>query len=116
MLPINNFEHIYIYRPFVDFRRGIYGLCSIVQEEMNLNPFDRYLFVFSNKAQNKIKALYWDDSGFAMWYKCLEQEKYQWPSHLSQEYFDIDIKKWNQFLVGLNPWQIPHKKLNYQMS
>ncbi|MBP9707888.1 MAG: IS66 family insertion sequence element accessory protein TnpB [Oligoflexales bacterium] len=36
-------------------------------------PFDSYLFVFTNKACNQIKILYWDKSGFALWLKRLDK-------------------------------------------
>ncbi len=113
MLSINKFDNIYFYRPFVDFRKGIYGLCGVVQDEMKLDPFGKYLFIFSNSKRNKIKALYWDNTGFAMWVKYLEEDKYKWPSHLEKEVLEVNMKKLEEFLIGFNPWQIPHQKKEY---
>lgn len=115
MRNIKNFDHIYFYRPYIDFRKGIYGLSSIVQDEMKLSPFENYLFLFSNSRQNKIKALYWDDTGFAMWIKYLEADKFKWPVHLNEDVFKVDLKKLNEFLTGLNPWQIAHSKKDYKI-
>ncbi len=115
MLSIKNFKNIYFFRPFADFRKGIDGLSLIVQEEMFLNPFENYLFIFCNNKRDKIKALYWDKTGFALWYKRLEKEKYKWPSHLDGESVKIDLKVLEQFLVGLNPWEKPHEKLIYSV-
>ena len=70
MINIKNFDNIYFYRPPIDFRKGIYGICAIVQDDMNLNPFEKYLFLFSNSKFNKLKALYWDKTGFALWQLC----------------------------------------------
>ena len=92
---------------------GIFGLSSFVQEQMNINPFKKYLFIFSNRQRNRIKALYWDETGFALWTKCLEKEKYKWPYHLTDDNIIVDKDKLENFLMGLNPWQTPHKKLNY---
>jgi hypothetical protein len=116
MINIKKFDNIFFYRPFVDFRKGIYGLCAIVQDEMNLNPFEKYLFIFSNSKRNKIKALYWDETGFAMWVKYLEEDKYRWPVHLEEEVLNVNIQKLNDFLVGFDPWQRPHKKKEYFYS
>ena len=110
MLSLNRFDHIYIYRPFVDFRKGINGLTLFIQEELQLDPFEKYLFIFCNRGKNRIKALYWDQTGFALWYKCLEKERYKWPFHLNDDLLIVDVEKFNDFLTGLNPWQVPHKK------
>jgi hypothetical protein len=41
-----------------------------------------HLFVFINKGRDKIKALYWERSGFCLWQKRLEKERFKWPEHL----------------------------------
>lgn len=116
MLQFDHFSRIYFYRPFIDFRKGIDGLCGLIQEEMNLNPFEKYIFIFCSSKRSKLKIIYWDDSGFALWYKRLEEEKFQWPSHLEDEYFYVDAEKVKNFLVGLDPWASPHKKLKYSST
>ena len=113
MLQFDSFTRIYFYRPFIDFRKGIDGLCGIIQEQMNLNPFEKYIFIFCSTNRSKLKIIYWDDSGFALWYKRLEEEKFHWPSHLDEESFYVEADKVKSFLTGLDPWKIPHKKLKY---
>ena len=113
MLTLEQFDHIYIYRPFIDFRKGVRGLSVFVQEELELNPFKNYLFIFCNRRKNRIKALYWDKTGFALWYKCLEREQYKWPCHFEDDILVVDVENLNQFLIGINPWQVPHKKLSF---
>lgn len=113
MINIKKFDNIFFYRPFVDFRKGIYGLCSVVQNEMELNPFEKYLFLFSNSKRNKIKLIYWDKTGFAMWVKYLEKDSYRWPIHLESDVLQVSISNLEKLLIGLNPWQIPHQKEKY---
>ena len=60
---------IYLYMDVVDFRKSINGLIVVVEQDMNLNPFRDALFVFCNKKRDKVKILYWDKTGFALWYK-----------------------------------------------
>ena len=60
---------IYLYMDIVDFRKSINGLIVVVEQDMNLNPFRDALFVFCNKKRDKVKILYWDKTGFALWYK-----------------------------------------------
>ena len=62
---------IYLYMDIVDFRKSINGLIVVVEQDMNLNPFRDALFVFCNKKRDKVKILYWDKTGFALWDKRL---------------------------------------------
>ena len=48
-----------------------------------------------------------------MWVKYLEEDKYRWPIHLEGDVLGVDIKKLDQFLIGLDPWQKPHSKKEY---
>jgi transposase len=64
-------ESIYLHREPVDFRKSINGLSVIVEQQMQLSPFSNALFVFCNKKRDKLKVLYWDNTGFALWYKRL---------------------------------------------
>lgn len=70
---------IYLYLDAVDFRKSINGLSIIVEEELGRSPFDAGLFLFCNQQRDKIKILYWDKTGFALWYKRLEKYRYKWP-------------------------------------
>ena len=71
---------IYLYLDNVDFRKSINGLIVVVEQQMELNPFRDALFVFCNKKRDKLKVLYWDKTGFALWYKRLEKHRFKWPS------------------------------------
>lgn len=54
MISISSFEQIYFYKPYVDFRKGINGLCSVVQDEMELNPFK---IPFKEKKYNEVEDI-----------------------------------------------------------
>ena len=79
MRPSNDIEHVWLARDPVDFRKGINGLSIVVEEQLAHDPFSGQLFVFINKARDKIKALYWERSGFCLWQKRLEKERFKWP-------------------------------------
>ena len=66
----------------VDFRMGINGLSVLIEASLKYDPFSRNLFCFTNKRRNQIKVLYWERSGFCLWLKRLEEERFRWPSHL----------------------------------
>jgi transposase len=73
---------IYLCRDPVDFRLGINGLSVLVEGSLKFDPFSRNLFCFVNKRRNQIKVLYWQRSGFCLWLKRLEEERFKWPAHL----------------------------------
>lgn len=68
---------IYLYRESVDFRKSINGLAAIIESDTDLPLGSGALFLFTNKQRDKIKVLYWDKTGFALWYKRLEKAKYK---------------------------------------
>ncbi len=65
---------IYLYKKCVDFRKSINGLAAIIENDTDLPLGTGALFLFTNKQRDKIKILYWDQTGFALWYKRLEKD------------------------------------------
>ena len=59
---------VYLHRDPVDFRKSINGLSVIVDEAMKRSPFAPGLFVVCNRRRDKLKVLYWDKTGFALWF------------------------------------------------
>lgn len=115
MITLNEFEAIYIYPPFVDFRKSIDGLSGIVTEQMHLNCFDSSLFIFCNKRRTRLKILYWDKTGFALWYKLLENDLFKWPKFVYKESFLLSKDELVLFLQGIDFWNLKtHKKLDYK--
>ncbi|MBK1736248.1 hypothetical protein CKO15_13445 [Halorhodospira abdelmalekii] len=62
----------------VDFRKAFDGLCTEIVEALGRDPLSGELFVFRNRAGDKLKALYWDGQGFVMIYKRLERGRFKW--------------------------------------
>ena len=74
---------IYLAQEPVYFRLGINGLSVLVEATLAFDAFSRNLFCFTNKRRNQIKVLYWQRSGFCLWQKRLEEERFKWPVHLA---------------------------------
>lgn len=63
----------------VDFRKSFNGLSLEVLEGLGRDPLGGELFVFRNRAGDKLKILYWDGQGFVLVYKRLERGHFHWP-------------------------------------
>jgi transposase len=93
-------SHIYLHRQFVDFRKSINGLSVIIESEKNLPVMSGALFIFCNKAKDKLKILYWDKTGFALWYKRLEKYRFKWPRSGKPNAYQIDEQQLHWLLDG----------------
>ena len=105
-------SQIYLHREFVDFRKSINGLSVIIEFEMGLPLMNGALFLFANKSRDKLKILYWDKTGFALWYKRLEKDKFKWPSGLDQDDIELDEQQLTWLLDGYDI--IGHQTVSYQ--
>ena len=104
----------YLHREPVDFRKSINGLSVIVEEAMALDVFARSCFVFCNKQRNKLKVLYWDNTGFCLWYKRLERDQFKWPRRHADEVIALSYEQYDWLLRGLDLSALtPHKNLHY---
>ncbi len=93
-------EQIYLHRDAVDFRKSITGLSAIVELSMQLSPLSGALFVFCNQQRNRIKVLYWDKTGFCLWYKRLEKDKFAWPKKAEFSVLTLTQQQWEWLLSG----------------
>ena len=64
----------------VDFRKGMDGLSALVQEELRADPFSGVIYVFRAKRTDRVKLLFWDQTGLCLLTKRLEGAKFRWPA------------------------------------
>lgn len=79
MLSLPPSVQIYVSMDPTDMRKSFDGLLALVDDLLKKDPFSGHLFVFRNRRADRIKILYWDRSGFCIWYKLLEKGTFQLP-------------------------------------
>lgn len=70
---------IYLCVEPTDMRKSFDGLWGLAVEHLGRDPFCGGLFVFINKRRDRMKLLYWDADGIAVWAKRLEAGTFQTP-------------------------------------
>ena len=106
---------VYIACGYTDMRRGIDGLANIVKEKFKLNPFEKALFLFCGKRSDRIKALYYEENGFVLLYKRLENAKFQW-SRSADEVKQISPRQFRWLMEGLSIDQPKAHKSAYTLT
>ncbi|CAN5629436.1 IS66 family insertion sequence element accessory protein TnpB [soil metagenome] len=104
--------HIYLKTEFVDLRKGILGLSALVSREFGATDGTRSLFVFTNRSRNRLRILYWDDTGFAFWHKALEQARFKWPKSDAED-LELSTQELRWLLSGVDISRIKmHQRSN----
>ena len=98
---ISQAKNIYIVCGYTDMRKSIDGLSAIVQQNFKLDVFSGSLFLFCGKRCDRIKALLWEEDGFVLLYKRLENGKYKWPRN-SEEAKLITKQEFRWLMEGLS--------------
>jgi transposase len=101
MRPNMSLSQVYLYSQTIDFRKSFRGISAIVECELGHNPFEGHLYAFTNKQRNKIKCLFWENSGLVLYYKSLEEDKFIWPKG-SEDLITLNGQQINWLLDGLD--------------
>jgi transposase len=100
MLGLPSSVRIFLCVTPVDMRRSFDSLAENVRQMLGEDPLSGHLFIFRNKEETKMKILYWDRDGFAIWYKRLEKGRFNLPRSGGRG-LEVDLTELSMMLTGL---------------
>ena len=80
MISLPHAVRVFLHTPATDLRKGFDALSGLVTTAFAQDPTSGPLFLFVNRRRDRLKILYWDRDGLAIWYKRLETGSFQIPA------------------------------------
>lgn len=106
MIDFGRVRNYYIACGYTDMRKQIDGLVAIVQLQFGHELDEESIFLFCGHRADRIKALYWDGTGYILLYKRLLEKRFQWPRN-AQELKHLSRQEFRWLMEGL---EISQKK------
>lgn len=85
-----------------DMRKSFDGLTGLVQECFGQDPLTGHLFLFVNRRGDRIKILYFDRDGLALWYKRLEAGTFEMPGTAEGDGVELQPAELAMILSGID--------------
>lgn len=76
MLSLPPSVRIFVATQPIDGRKGVDSLVAIVRCALLQDPLSGHLYVFFSKRSNRVRVVYWDRNGFALWTKRIERGRF----------------------------------------
>jgi transposase len=101
----------YLYRGQTDMRKSFDGLCGLVQSQLQRNPMSGEVFIFISRRRNTLKLLHWEQGGFVLYYKRLEEGTFEMPEYdPSTSSYQIRWTELVMMVEGISMQQIKLRK------
>lgn len=94
-------DELYVVCGFTDMRKSIDGLCTIIEDQLKMDPRRSALYLFCGRRCDRIKCLLWERDGFVLLYKRMEAEgRFRWPRN-KLEVRELTWKQFDWLMSGL---------------
>ena len=101
MLSLPSSTRVFVYRGAMDMRCSFERLSAAVKHVLVQDPLSGHLFVFLNRQRTHVKILYFDRTGYAIWYKRLESGTFSAP--------EIDELAYHELVALLEGFELQKK-------
>ena len=109
MLGLPSSVRVFLCLAPVDMRRSFDGLASVAEGVARQSPLSGNLFVFRGRRGDRVKILYWDRDGYALWYKRLEAGVFRFPAD-TREAREITAAELGMILEGIDVSAVKRSK------
>jgi transposase len=109
MLSLPSSTRVFVCRAATDMRCSFDKLSALTQQTLQQDPLSGHLFVFLNRGKTHVKVLYFDRTGFSIWYKRLERGTFTTP-----EVEEISYRELVCMLEGLQIRKARYSRTNMQ--
>ena len=115
MIGLTTSMRIFVCTQPADMRRSFDGLSGMAENLMKEDPLSGALFVFRNRNRDRVKILYWDKDGLAIWYKRLEKGTFQLPTDMTNKddrpvRAEISTEELSMLLGGIDLANVKRRK------
>lgn len=102
---------VYLCLTACDMRKSFDSLHALVRDHLDLDVYAGHLFVFASRRRDRVKILYWDRDGFAIWSKRLEEGTYRLPlGDAAERRREITVQELGAVLSGIDLDQAARRK------
>ena len=101
MLDFSCVQNYYIACGYTDMRKQIDGLAALVQTQFGQEMDETSLYLFCGRRADRIKALYWDGTGYILLYKRLTEKHFQWPRS-ERDLNKLTLQEFRWLMEGLS--------------
>ena len=103
MLSFPGNVRVYLCTSATDMRKSFDALHVLVRQVFKRDPLDGHLFLFVNRRRDRLKIMWWDRDGLALFYKRLEAGTYQIPAAADDaQGLEIDATQLAMLLSGID--------------
>jgi transposase len=111
MLTLPPSTRVFVATRPADMRRSFDGLAALVRDFLGDDPLSGHLFVFRNRVGDRLKILWWDRDGLAIFYKRLEEGTFTFPAVGSETArLELSVADLQLVLQGIDPAKVERSK------
>jgi len=112
MFTLSSDLRFHLYNQPTDMRKSFNSLSGIVRNELDEDPCSGDVYIFINKARDKVKLLHWQGIGFTLYYRRLEEGTFDVPRYDEQVgSINLSYTQLVMLVDGLSVKNIPKRKL-----